>query len=431
MAVDSVSHNSAHMKEKSRPLSNKAFAAITLIVVLVGMTGAWYFMRMTGAGSAPLLSIGMPERPYSILVMGTDVPYNQVGRRSQEADKQSFSGRSDTMILVMVDPKQRTLRGINIPRDTVAQIPGHGVQKVNAANAIGGPALAKQTVGEMLNTPVDHFLVINVQGLVEAVNQLGGVTLNVPKRMSYMDWTAKLKIDLEPGVHTLTGNQAMGFVRFRHDDMGDIGRIQRQQIFMHALIGKLVNPLSWPHFPQLAQIARKNMLTDLRDLQLLQAFNFVRSVPRDQIQFAMLPGTFGSSGSWIPDEVETNKLMARLYGLPVVEHNRQNLTVCLKNVSSFPGLADRMAQFLRNIGYSVVVMNDRREQETTSPKTRIIAQRGNYEEAQMVLHDLGNRGEIVNASIGDIYSSITVEVADDMEPLMRSSIASESVGQYN
>ncbi|MGC5204346.1 LCP family protein, partial [Klebsiella pneumoniae] len=78
-------------------------------------------------------------------------------------------------------------------------------QKINSANAIGGPLYAKQTVSDLLDLPIDHYVVLNVHGLVELVNELGGVTVDVPKKMQYMDWTAKLKIDLEPGYHTLTG----------------------------------------------------------------------------------------------------------------------------------------------------------------------------------------------------------------------------------
>src|SRR4029077_19223529 len=133
--------------------------------------------------------------------------------------------------------------------------------KINAANALGGPLLAKEVVGKFLDLPIDHYVVLNVQGLVQLVNALGGITVEIPKRMKYMDWTAKLKIDLEPGFHTLTGNQAMGFVRFRHDALGDIGRVQRQQLFIHAVLEKAMQPESWTHLPKLIQIGEQYVQT--------------------------------------------------------------------------------------------------------------------------------------------------------------------------
>ena len=99
-----------------------------------------------------------------------------------------------------------------------------------------------RTVGNFLQLPIDHYVVLTYHRLVELINELGGVLRRGAQEIHYMDWTAKLKIDLEPGYHTLTGNQAMGFVRFRHDALGDIGRVQRQQIFIQQSSAKAMNP---------------------------------------------------------------------------------------------------------------------------------------------------------------------------------------------
>jgi LCP family protein required for cell wall assembly len=416
------------MNHNRRPAAKRRLAPIAipfLLLLLVG-SGLAVWHQIECACGPVWFALGMPRQPYTVLVLGTDVPYSRVTARRQVGDHTAFTGRSDTMMLVMVDPKRRTIRGINIPRDTMTEIPGYGTQKINAANAIGGPRLAQQTVASMLGVNVDHYVVLNTQGLVDAVNELGGVTVDVPKKLSYMDWTAKLKIDLDPGVHTLTGNQAMGFVRFRHDDLGDIGRIQRQQIFMHATLAKLLTPISWPHIPALIDIGHHNLLSDMNDGQLFQIFNLVRSVPKKDIQFAMLPGHFGPYGSWVPDDDQVARLVQRVYGLAVQPESRENVTVCLKDGSSDPALVERTAHYLRNLGYSVVVARrDPLEALAGPSKTQIIAQRGNYDEAEMLMHDLNNSGEIVNASVGDIYSSITVVVADDMQSLPQTDLAAD------
>jgi len=163
--------------------------------------------------------------------MGTDVVYSKE-HRVLKADPKSFQGRSDTILVCRLDPIANSLSVLSIPRDTQARIPGYrGLQKINGANAFGGPLLAAQTIDDLLGIPVDHYAVINVHGLVELVDELGGITVVVPKRMKYTDNSAKLKINLDPGPHVLSGVEAMGFVRFRHDALGDIGRVQRQELF--------------------------------------------------------------------------------------------------------------------------------------------------------------------------------------------------------
>lgn len=307
------------MNHELPPAQKRQIVVIVCSFFLLISCGAVYAVwhRIQGPDASPEWhSVEMPREPYTVLVMGTDVMYTHVAPRRKVADHTAFGGRSDAMMLIILDPSRGTVRGINIPRDTMVDIPGYGYQKINAANAIGGPRSAVQAVSDLLGVSVDHYIVLNTQGLVDAVNEMGGVTVEVPKRLSYMDWTAKLKIDLEPGTHTLTGNQAMGFVRFRHDDLGDIGRIQRQQIFMQAALSKILNPQCWPHIPALVRIAHRSVLSDLNDAQLLQVFNLIRTVPRSEIQFAMLPGRFGPNGSWVPDEDEMTKLVARFSATP-------------------------------------------------------------------------------------------------------------------
>ncbi|HEY9792154.1 MAG TPA: LCP family protein [Candidatus Obscuribacterales bacterium] len=315
---------------QTKPYNAPLVAAFLLLLVLVGCAGfVWHQTRwQTNSGiahggmNAALAKFGLPSRPYTVLFMGDDVSYTQDGQRQLPNDD-SFKGRSDTMMLLRIDPAAMSVTALQIPRDTVTKIPGHGHQKINAANAIGGPSLAEAAVSDLIGVPVDHYFLLNLRGLVEAVNELGGITVAVPKRMAYMDWTAKLKIDLEPGMHTLTGNQAMGFVRFRHDEMGDIGRIQRQQIFMRAVSQKLLNPSSWPHIPRLLEIIHSNVATDLSDFDQMQAFNLLRTAPNDHLRFVMLPGHPSRSGNWVPDGQALGQALSGWAGFPSVSGSGQ------------------------------------------------------------------------------------------------------------
>ena len=361
----------------------------------------------------PLMQFGTLSQPTTILFMGTDVVYRDVTKRHRDVDASSVQGNTDTMMLVFLNPTRNTISVLNIPRDTEAYIGKWGVQKINSANPLGGPELAKATVASLLDVRIDHYAVMNVQGLVQLVNELGGITVEVPKKMNYMDWTAKLKIDLEPGPHTLTGNQAMGFVRFRHDALGDIGRIQRQQIFLQAAIRKMLNPASWMHVNALMEIAQRNTKTDMSHVEIFQALNFMHSVPRENTKFVMLPGDFGGNGDWLANT--DAKALAQRLADPEAETvaSRRNITVCIVNASSDRKLGGLLSKALRKLGYITCVGKD--ENEPPSNKTRIIAQNGNIANAKMMQQDLGGRGEVVNASVGNLMSSITIVAHDDIK----------------
>lgn len=350
------------------------------------------------------------SQPMTILFMGTDVVYEREHGKL-EVEPAATNGNSDTMMLVFINPARNQVNVLNIPRDTEALVGKYGVRKINSANVLGGPDLAKATVTGLLNVPIDHYIVLNVQGLVQLVNELGGVTIEVPKKMSYMDWTAKLKIDLQPGTHTLTGNQAMGFVRFRHDALGDIGRVQRQQMFLQAVIRKMADPRAWVHVPALIDIAGKSVRTDLTNLELIEALNFVHGLPKNNFKFVMLPGQFAQNGDWLAT-TDGLDLAARLAN-PDAEtvSSRSDVGVCIVNATSDPHAGRKIARALSKLGYNTCVAQD---EPDAARVTQIIAQNGNTADAQTLQRDLGNVGEIINASLGNLTSSITIRVHDDL-----------------
>lgn len=394
----------------------KSWIYIFILCALVGVGAAYTAVYMTRPNLLPpQLRIASLKDPTTILFLGVDVVYTEQGRRSKKIDKDAFTGRSDTIVVGRFDPIANTIRTISIPRDTQVEIPSNGTQKINAANAIGGPALAKVTVERFLGIPIDHYVVLNVHGLVDLVNELGGVTLEVPKKMAYMDWTAKLKIDLEPGVHTLTGNQAMGFVRFRHDALGDIGRVQRQEIFLRAVLDKAINPTSWPHVPKLLEIAQNYLDSDLSMKDMMGIANFVRGVPKSNQLLTMMPGSFTGSGDWSVARSDVRRMVARLNGANFVESSRDEIRLSIENNSSVEGMGFRLAKIMGIKGYkNVVVLKSNLELSEPVKRTRIFAQKANPEDAGLVKIDLGNIGDIHNVSVGNLDSSVTIIIGDDL-----------------
>lgn len=369
----------------------------------------------------PALRLGSLARPSTILLLGVDIVYGG-DHRHLKADPSSFQGRSDTIMLARFDPPRNSFYVLSIPRDTNANVPGHGRQKINGANAIGGEQLAMEAVEELTGLHVDHFVILNVHGLVEMVDALGGVTVQIPKKMKYRDRSAKLNINLDAGPHTLSGSEAMGFVRFRHDALGDIGRVQRQELFIQAVMDKAMSPASWAKVPQLLQIAQKHVKTDMKIPQIMQVLSFVRAVPKPNQHMIMLPGNFSGTGDWAADDSALKNVVATMTGSSVVVGDRKEMRISIENASSSPGLGRKISRILGNLGYPVISVSGKSEIfSSPQPLTKIIAMRGNFADAAQLKNDIGKNGEIISASIGDIQSTLTLVVGDDLIPLVESS----------
>jgi len=244
---------------------------------------------LTGRKPEEVLMEGLGRKldhPYQILVMGVD--------RVLEApmgSPESFNGRSDSMLLIRFDPRDRSVQMLSIPRDTQVPIPDYGVTKINAANVYGGAALAQEVVSEKLNgVEIDRYVRLDTAGLSALIDAIGGIEVNVPKRMKYKDNTQKLNIDLYAGVQTLNGEQAEGFARFRHDEEGDIGRIRRQQIVLKAVKAKIANPSVVLHLPDLINVMQKHVDSNLSFDEMMAIATFSMTLKPEQIQVASLAG---------------------------------------------------------------------------------------------------------------------------------------------
>ncbi|MDO5115968.1 MAG: LCP family protein [Synergistaceae bacterium] len=201
------------------------------------------------------------------------------------------SRRSDTILFITVDIDDKNIRVMSMPRDTRVQIPAHGAQKLNHAFAYGGADLLRATVSKYLNEPILYYVVVDYNSFPEFVDMLGGVDIDVQKRMRYVDRAGKLDINIKAGPQTLDGKTALHFVRFRKDALGDIGRIQRQQQFIKAMLKKAYDPRVIIKFPELAAQAMKIFRTDMSNTFALQLAGFIQNeVGRERVFFTTLPG---------------------------------------------------------------------------------------------------------------------------------------------
>ena len=247
----------------------------------------------------------------NIMVMGVDERADDVGR-------------SDTLMVLTIDTKTKGVSLISIPRDSRVKIPGHGYDKINHAYSLGGHNLTKQTVEMLLGVPIDHYIIVNIAGFKRIVDAVGGLDIDVEKRMYYSDpWDddGGLFIDLQPGMQHLDGKTAIQYVRYR-DEEGDIGRVERQQHFLRALLDQLASPGVIPRIPGIIQSVSNAVKSDLSTAEMLNLAKIIKDAKAQGLQSYMVPGKpayIEDISYWLPDIVAVRQHMAQVLGASASE----------------------------------------------------------------------------------------------------------------
>lgn len=257
------------------------------LISLVFIALAYYIVHH------PSLSFNDTElrKPINILLIGSDQVYDTKTYNYKVKVKNKFNGRSDTIIVFRFDPAAKTIKALNIPRDTRIKV-NSNTDRINILNEIGGPLFLKAKLEKLLKIKIDKYIVTNSQGFVEVVDILGGVNINVPINMRYTDKTDGLDINLKKGQQKLSGKESLGFIRYRRTALGDIDRIKRQQLFLHAMQKKAHSPLIFFKAPLIISKAFEHSATDLNFLEIFQLANFAKNIKSENIKFKTLPGTF-------------------------------------------------------------------------------------------------------------------------------------------
>ncbi|MEM6399788.1 MAG: LCP family protein [Cyanobacteria bacterium P01_D01_bin.116] len=262
------------------------------------------------------------DRPVNILVMGMSVLPTDTKNASEDTKDlgylpqvNSFDGLSDVMLLIRFDPISNKINMLSIPRDTRTEIEGYGLRKINSANPLGGAYLSAKSVSNLLgDIDIDGYVRINVLGVGKLIDALGGVTVNVPKDLKYQDDSQHLYINLKAGEQHLNGDQALQLLRFRNDGRGDIGRIERQQLVMQALIEQALNPTTLARSPMILGTIKENIDTNLTLDGSLTLINFGVQSNRSDIKMLTLPGTVSNgreydASYWLPDEEQIDLII--------------------------------------------------------------------------------------------------------------------------
>lgn len=255
----------ANKKKKKWP----KYVGITFLVLLLAIGGYAFYLYQSLASTVGKMhdergpsglrtkSINLKNgEPISVLVMGVD---------QREGDK----GRADTLILLTVNPNSNSMQMTSIPRDTRVELVGKGVQdKINHAFAFGGADMTINTVEKFLDVPVDFFVEMNMEGLQQIVDSLGGIQVENTLAFSYDGF------DFPVGTLNLTGEEALSYARMRIDDpKGDFGRQDRQKQVISGIIDEAVSPAILTKMDDIFETMGGNMTTNMSfdEMKIVQA----------------------------------------------------------------------------------------------------------------------------------------------------------------
>lgn len=363
-------------------------------------------------------------RPVNIVILGTKVLTSDLPETYNPKDKylslvNSFKGLSDTMMLVRFDPTTKKVTVLSIPRDTKASIEGVGVKKINEANYYGGAGLAAQTISQTLGgVQVDRYIRVNVQGVEKLIDALGGVNMYVPRDMKYQDDSQHLYINLKKGQQHLDGNKALQLLRFRYDEYGDIGRVQRQQAFMRSLIEQTLKPATIVQLPDILRVIQDHIDTDLSVEEIIALTGFASKINRQNTQMLMLPGMFSGDGRheisyWLPNERRIKSMMAQHFGLgvqDVKETSPSRVYIAIQDSINDPKAVQSLVKHLQGLGYTQVVIS--KPWSPALEETRLIAQQGDDGMVSELRAKLGF-GDVRVDSTGVLYSDVTIQLGRD------------------
>lgn len=281
----------------------------------------------------------------TIMIMGVD-------------EREDDVGRSDTLMIATIDPDRSQAALLSIPRDTRVKIKGHGFDKINAAYAYGGEKLTQDTVESFLGVNIDHHIIINVKAFQRIIDAIGGIDIDVEKRMYYEDpWDddGGLLIDLQPGLQHMDGKTAVTYVRYR-DEEGDIGRIERQQKFMKACMDKVTSPSIIPRLPSVISEVMDSVKTDLSMRQLLEFAGALAEARTNGLKTDMVPGRglyIEGISYWIPDVSELRTALVKTLGVTMNSSMRSRIDrAAAEYESSIPEGATEIPSDDRSLGRS-------------------------------------------------------------------------------
>lgn len=252
-----------YQQKKQKKKKWKSFVLI-LFLIFIGLLGYSYYQFKQGVSESKEKANIQTEKfefhgdkdqygGTNILLLGSDA-------RGHE------KSRADTIMIAQYHPEKGTYKIISIMRDTYVNIPGHGKNKINAALAFGGPELLRQTIKENFDIDLKYYSIVDFNGFVHLIDEAfpQGVEINVEKAMS-----TNIGVSLQPGMQRLDGKHLLGYVRFRHDAIGDFGRVERQQKVIKEVASQFKSFQTLAKLPKLVGVMTPFVNTNMDTTDIL------------------------------------------------------------------------------------------------------------------------------------------------------------------
>ena len=320
----------------------------------------------------------------TILFMGLDYRACDNTDNFATCDSNGAS-RTDSMMLVTVDPVSKTAGMLSIPRDMWVAIPGFDYAKINTAYFLGqsyklpggGPALAMQTVQEFLGVPIQYYAQVDFNSFVKMIDTMGGLDMYIHERIK-IGQIGQPSSYLEPGVQTLTGAQVLGYARNRYTEGGDFDRAKRQQEVILAIRQQVLTfnmmPTLVAKAPELYKEVQSGISTNLTLQQAVQLGWLMLQIPEGSIKHEVIGPPkdieFGKSSDGqdidipVPDQIRLKRDSifatggpvgpAAVAGDPAELVKTEAAKVLIRNGSQTDGLASKTADYLRAKGVNIV-----------------------------------------------------------------------------
>ncbi|PMC36610.1 LytR family transcriptional regulator [Bacillus sp. UMB0899] len=307
-------------KKKKRPILRRLLFFTLLLLIGIGSYVGYVFYQTLEAANNSYDDLGREKSklresavsisndPVSILLLGVE-DYSSGGK----------GGRSDTLMVATFNPADQTMKLLSIPRDTRVEIPGKGLDKINHSFAKGGKELTIETVEDFLEIPIDYYATVNFDGFKNIVDIVGGITVNVPFSFEQNSDDRKAeKLQFYEGPMELDGRYALAYARMRMVDIrGDIGRNERQQQVVKAVIDKIASADTLLKVDKLTNEVGNNVETNMKVSELLGFYQKYSGFSTSNIETITLDGVgekINGISYWLPEEESVIEVQDELKG---------------------------------------------------------------------------------------------------------------------
>ncbi len=437
-------------RKKKKSLKSKFF---TVLAIILGVycIGALSYFGLQYYLSGNMLDInndGIPDNPVANIVkpkLKERTTFVVLGVDEDET-------RTDTIMVCCYNDTLGELNIISIPRDTIIRVdddtfakmqeefpePGQHAMKINAVHHYGaeryGVPLLESEIEKIIGVPIDYYVKVKFEALEYLVDSIGGIEYDVPMRMYYSDPGQDLLIDLQPGLQTLNGEQAVHLVRFRYGyDNQDIDRVKVQQEFCKVLIKKLVNTDTiFSNAAAYVTTFFRYIDTDVRVSDAIKYMSVIKDFNTDNIYTATMPGYMGGlydiSGGYVLDDAEVQEFCYDIFQKPsaeikaereaesvseaaasgdganVTDIDDKSLSVQVLNGGYTNGKASQIQNSLINEGYNVVSIGTYKNEKTENARI-YVKQNGMGND---IAKEFNNAEIIVDPSVASDYDIVVV-----------------------